>query len=187
MLDRGQRDVHDGHVEHDHQHAHAQHVQRHPALVQGAATRVPLLWSALMFRPPLSRDGSASDPASRPCRARRAAGVSSPSRNTPCSVIVSFVPLVHRLQLDGRDRHGDARVVQVHLIRVHEPLALDDVLEARDELVKAPTGDCTVMRSRPPTRKSSSCSGFAGACGPNQRRFSAGSAHVCHTRAGAAS
>ena len=39
FLDRGQRDVHDRHVEDDHQHPHAQHVQGQPALAAGRCAR----------------------------------------------------------------------------------------------------------------------------------------------------
>ena len=131
----------------------------------------------------------ASVSSSSPVPCSRAAGVSSPSRNTPCSVNVSFVPAPGRLQLDGRDRHRDPRVVAVHLIRVDEPLALDDVLEARDRTCRcAPSAPARSMRSSPPTRKSSSCSASAGPCGPNQLALLPRRPPTpANTRAGAAS
>ena len=97
FLDRGQRDVDHRHVEHDHQHPRAEHVERHPARValrrglgrlHGSGRRVEVGRACRAHSPitPASRSISSRVPCSR------AATVSCPSRNTPCSVSVSAVP-----------------------------------------------------------------------------------------------
>ena len=44
VLDRGQRDVHDRRVDHDHQHGGAEHIQRHPAVaIVGLASAISVL------------------------------------------------------------------------------------------------------------------------------------------------
>ena len=61
----------------------------------------------------------------------RTAGVSPPSRKTPCSVKVSVVPPAAAANSTVVDRDGDESAVGLHRVAVDDPLGRDDVLVGR--------------------------------------------------------
>ncbi len=84
VLDVGQRDVHDGHVENDHQHARAEHVEGQPAVSVGLGSH----GSTTRSTPQINRSGSCGRRA-RALLARGAVlqvwpGSLPPSSSSPC-------------------------------------------------------------------------------------------------------
>src|SRR5215207_3547381 len=84
-------------------------------------------------------------------------------------------------ELDRGQRDGDPRPVQEHVVGVDDALGRDDVLEERLIAVGAAIRAVPRLRSRPPTRKSSSSRASESTY---QRALASGSAQAANTRSG---